>query len=139
MLNRHFFLHYVEMVLVMFAGMFVLGLPAAAGLRVLGTSTSELQADAPAVLLLGMAIVMTVPMVAWMFRRGHTWRPSVEMAASMFLPTFAVIGLKWGGLVEDFGALMLIEHMAMFPSMLVAMLLRLDEYTGHPGHAHSAA
>ena len=56
----------------------------------------------------------------------------------MFLPTFAVIGLKCGGLVEDFGALMLIEHMAMCPSMLVAMVLRVDEYSAHGHDAHHA-
>ena len=38
--------------------------------------------------------------------------------------------LLQGGLVEDIGALMAIEHVAMLPSMLVAMLLRRDEYTG---------
>jgi hypothetical protein len=26
----------------------------------------------------------------------------------------------------------------MFPSMLAVMLFRLDEYTGHGGHAHAA-
>ena len=88
--------------------------------------------------LLGMAVIMTVPMVAWMRYRGHTWRPSTEMAASMFLPTFAVIAVMWGGLLEDFGTLLVIEHVAMLPSMLVAMLLRRDEYArflaGLPDH-----
>jgi flagellar biosynthetic protein FliP len=62
------------------------------------------------------------------------------MALSMFVPTFAVIGLLWAGLVTDGGALMLILHLAMLPSMLVAMLLRREEYshshaTGHPAGA----
>jgi hypothetical protein len=80
-----------------------------------------------------MAVVMTVPMVAWMRHRGHGWRPSAEMAASMFLPTFAVIALMASGAI-DFWTAMGIEHAAMLPSMLVAMLLRRDEYTGHHGH-----
>ena len=55
----------------------------------------------------------------------------------MFLPSFAAIALLWTGLVESTDTLMLIQHVAMFPAMLVAMLLRLDEYTGHPGHVHA--
>jgi hypothetical protein len=128
---KRFIRHYVEMVVAMVLGMAVLGIPAEAGLRIIGTSTSELQNDAPAVALLGMAVIMTVPMVGWMAYRGHGRRPNSEMAASMFLPTFGVIALLWGGLVEDFMTLMTLEHVVMLPSMLVAMLLRRAEYTGH--------
>lgn len=33
---------------------------------------------------------------------------------------------------------MTLEHVVMLPAMLVAMLLRLDEYTGcHAGHGHA--
>jgi hypothetical protein len=79
---------------------------------------------------------MTVPMVAWMRYRGHGWPASAEMSASMFIPAFATIALLWGGLVEDIGALMLIEHVAMLPAMLVAMLLRREEYSG-ASHDHA--
>jgi hypothetical protein len=133
---KQFSRHYLEMVIAMFAGMLVLGLPAAMALPAFGTSTSELQVDAPALVLLGMAVTMTVPMVAWMRYRGHAWQPSNEMAAAMFLPTFGVIALLWGGVVEDFDTLMMLEHVVMLPAMLVAMLLRRDEYTR--GHAHHA-
>ena len=78
-------------------------------------------------------------MAAWMRRRGHGWAPVWEMTASMFVGSFAAIGLLWGGLVQDTDALLQIQHAGMLPSMLVAMLLRLDEYTGHGGHAHAAA
>ncbi|HYZ61496.1 MAG TPA: hypothetical protein VE650_03510, partial [Acetobacteraceae bacterium] len=54
-----------------------------------------------------------------------------EMAASMFLPTFGVIGVLWAGLLTDPMALMTIEHIVMLPSMLAAMLLRREEYSGH--------
>jgi hypothetical protein len=130
----HFSRHYAEMVIAMFLGMLILGLPAEAALMAVGSSTSELERDAPALMLLGMAIVMTVPMVAWMRHRGHGWRPNAEMAASMFLTTFAVIALMAGGAI-DFWTAMGIEHVAMLPSMLVAMLLRRDEYSGHAHHA----
>jgi hypothetical protein len=78
-----------------------------------------------------------VPMVAWMRYRGHSWPACAEMSASMFIPAFATIALLWGGLVVDIGALMLIEHVAMLPSMLVAMLLRREEYSSAHDHARA--
>jgi hypothetical protein len=138
--TRSFIRHYFEMVAAMFLGMFVLGLPAEAALRTMGTSSSQLETDAPAVLLLGMAAIMTAPMVGWMRYRGHGWRPNAEMAASMFLPTFGVIGVMASGMVEDFMTLMMAEHVVMLPSMLVAMLLRPHEYTcGVHAHVQSEA
>jgi hypothetical protein len=135
---RHFIRHYVEMVIAMFLGMVVLGVPAEGVLRAIGTSSSALEVDAPALMLLEMAVLMTVPMVAWMRYRGHSWRPSWEMAASMFIPTFAVIALMAGGIMDDFTTLLYVEHVAMLPSMLVAMLLRPSEYA-HSHHAHHTA
>src|SRR3954469_8614757 len=85
--------HYVEMVVVMFAGMIVLGLPGEAALHAMGSGSSELQADAPALVFLGMATTMTLPMVAWMRFRGHRWQPTLEMAASMIIPTLLAIAL----------------------------------------------
>ena len=134
--NRHFVRHYVEMLVAMVLGMVVLGLPAAAALSAAGMSMSELNNDAPALMLFGMAVTMTVPMIAWMRYRGHGWPASAEMSASMFLPAFGTIALLWGGLVEDIGALMLIEHVAMLPSMFVTMLLRREEYSG-ASHDHA--
>ena len=136
---RHFARHYVEMVIAMFLGMVVLGVPGEGLLHVAGTSTSELRTDAPAVVFLGMALTMTVPMVAWMRYRGHGWRRCWEMAASMFVPTFAVIGLMAGGVVDGFMTLMSIEHVAMLPSMLVAMLARPREYACAHGHHRAPA
>jgi hypothetical protein len=135
--NRHFVRHYVEMLVAMVLGMVILGTPATFALSAAGTSMSELHNDLPALMLFGMAVTMTVPMVAWMRYRGHGWPASAEMSASMFVPAFGVIALLWGGLVEDIGALMLIEHVAMLPSMLVAMLLRREEYSGGV-HGHGA-
>jgi hypothetical protein len=133
--TRQFIRHYLEMIAAMFAGMIVLGIPGEAALRALGTSTSQLKADAPALVFLGMAVTMTVPMVVLMRWRGHAWRPCWEMSASMFLPTFGVIGAMWAGAIGDFGTLMVLEHVAMLPAMLVAMLLRFDEYAGCHDHA----
>ena len=135
---KRFARHYFEMVAAMFLGMAVLGLPAGWVMGAAGTSWSELHTDAPALMLLAMAVTMTVPMVGWMAYRGHGRRANLEMSASMFLPTFAVIGLLWGGVVEDLGVLLSIEHVAMLLSMLAAMLLRPAEYTRHAHGAHEA-
>ena len=127
---RHFARHYGEMVLAMLLGMAVLWMPATLALGALGMSSQELHDDGAAMLLV-MATTMTVPMVGWMRFRGHGWPASLEMAASMYLPTFAALALLWGGVMEDLGALMTLEHVAMLLSMLAAMLLRRDEYSGH--------
>jgi predicted permease len=118
----HFARHYAEMVVAMLLGMLVLGLPLAL-----------LLPEGPEIELITMASTMTVPMVAWMRHRGHGWQPAWEMSAAMFVPTFAALGLLWGGLVDGTHTLMMIQHTAMFPLMLVAMLLRPSEYTGHRG------
>jgi hypothetical protein len=125
------------MVVVMFAGMIVLGLPGEAALNSLGSGTAELRNDAPALVFLGMVATMTAPMVAWMRYRGHRWQPTLEMAASMIVPTLVAIALLAAD-VLNFGALMGLEHVAMLLGMLAAMLLRIDEYT-HAHHAHAAA
>ena len=55
----------------------------------------------------------------------------------MIIPTLVAIAL----LATDafgFGALMGLEHVAMLLGMLVAMLLRLDEYTSHVHHTRNA-
>jgi hypothetical protein len=133
--TRRFVRHYVEMVLAMFAGMFALGMPLAALLGAAGVEVSDWRTDAPALMLLGMAFTMSAPMAMWMRYRRHGWAPVWEMTGAMFVPSFAAIGLHWVGLVEDADSLLLIQHVAMFPAMLAVMLFRLDEYTGHGGHA----
>jgi hypothetical protein len=136
--TKHFIRHYVEMVIAMFLGMAVLGGPAGWALSAMGISWDQLTDDAPALMFLGMATTMTVPMVAWMMYRGHGRRANTEMSASMFVSTFAVIGVMWAGLLTDLGVLMLVEHVAMLLAMAGVMLLRPAEYTHHHGHAHHA-
>jgi hypothetical protein len=121
--------HYIEMVLVMFAGMLVL-VPALLALAwIVGASRSDLERDAPALVLLGMGFSMTAPMVWWMRWRGHSWSATREMAGAMIVPTLGVVGLLAVGAVGDLGDLLMIQHVAMFPSMLAVMLLRREEYS----------
>ena len=127
--------HYVEMVLVMFAGMLVLGGALLLIVAALGTSPDELQEDAPALFLLGMGFSMTAPMVWWMQRRSHTWAATLTMALAMILPTMATIVFLAVRAIEDLDTLLMIEHVAMFPAMFVAMLPFRSEYT----HAQATA
>lgn len=119
-----FIRHYAEMVAVMFAGMYALMAPAGWLLGALGTSWSDLS---PAMYTFAMALTMTLPMVPWMRYRGHAWRPNLEMAASMLIPTFAVMAVLWAGVAK--GGLMVPEHAGMLACMLIAMLFRRDEYS----------
>jgi hypothetical protein len=135
---RHFVRHYVEMVIVMFAGMAVLGLLAGWAMTAMGTSWDELQSDVPAAMFGAMALTMVVPMVAWMRFRGHGWRANGEMSLSMVLPTLGAIALLSTDAVEDVGALLLAEHVVMLLAMLGAMLLRPSEYAA-PAHPHAHA
>jgi len=121
---KHFVRHYLEMVVAMFVGMGVLGLPASWAGDAVG-------ANSDAFMFLGMATTMTVPMVGWMLYRGHGWRANAEMSAWMFVPTFAVIGMLSAGVLTDIGALMIVEHVAMLLAMAGVMLLRPDEYIRH--------
>jgi hypothetical protein len=127
-LNRpgaRFALHYVEMVVVMVIGMELLDLPLALIFDV---------SHRPAAMLVEMTATMTIPMVAWMRLRGHSWRPCNEMAASMVLPALATLALLAADVVTGSGSSMVLLHALMLPSMLVAMLLRRSEYSC--GHAH---
>ena len=135
--TRSFIRHYIEMLIAMVAGMVALGGLGAAALPLIDTTADQIQADAPAFVLLWMATTMTVPMVAWMRFRGHGWPASVDMALSMFIPTFAAVALLATGAMTDLGALLSIQHVAMLPSMLIAMLLRRDEYTHSHAEAHA--
>ena len=133
--TRHFIRHYAEMVLAMVLGMVVLGVPAELTLDAAGVGMTELENDAPAVMLGGMAVIMTVPMAAWMAYRGHSRRANAEMAASMLVPGLGVIALLAAGVATDVDGLMMLEHVVMLPSMLGVMLWRRDEYSSH---AHMA-
>jgi hypothetical protein len=136
--TKHLIRHYAEMVAAMFLGMALLGPPAVWALGALGIDWADLSNDSPALMFVGMATTMTVPMLGWMMYRGHGWRANAEMSASMFGPTLAVIGVLWAGLLTDLGVLMLVEHVAMLLAMAGVMLLRPAEYAHHHGHDHHA-
>jgi hypothetical protein len=105
--------HYVEMVIAMFLGMFVLGGAGALLLGAVGVDVGAWRTEAAELLLLAMATTMSAPMVAWMRHRGHGWTPCWEMAGSMFVPSVAAIALLWGGLADDPDTLLAIQHVGI--------------------------
>lgn len=118
---RRFALHYLEMVVAMFAGMFALGLLWSA----LGVGFSHTRDPELAYLL--MAFDMSAGMAVWMRVRGHAWAGTLEMCAAMFAPVVPLFPLLWLGLIDGM-TVMILAHVAMFPLMLAAMLHRRDEY-----------
>ena len=123
---RRFLRHYVEMIIAMVGGMTVLGAAESALLNPVGWA--EVRA-VPELGALIMATNMTVPMVGWMWHRGHSPVALGQMAAAMYAPFVACLPLVWFGLLSATG-LMIAGHAVMVPAMTVAMLWRRDEYTG---------
>src|SRR5690242_6854901 len=76
-LVARFVRHYVEMILAMFAGMALLGLP-------LGVLYSH--DDHPLIAAVEMTVTMSAGMAFWMWYRRHHLRHVVDMTAAMVLP-----------------------------------------------------
>jgi len=131
-----FALHYLEMVLAMLVGMFVLGGAIRAVLAVAGVEYS--MARFPELVILEMGLTMALGMAAWMRFRGHGWPTTLEMSAAMLVPAAVMVPLVWLE-VLDGGAAMMLEHVVMFPLMLAVMLRRRDEYAAAHGRSWRAA
>ena len=120
--------HYLEMVVTMAVGMVVLHPLWALGLDALGLPGALHHAT---VMAMVMATDMSLGMGAWMRFRGHSWRPIVEMSATMYLPFAVFLPPVWAGAMSG-GAMITAGHLLMLPSMFALMLWRRDEY----GHGH---
>ena len=121
-----FLRHYLEMVAAMFVGMVALG---AAVRGVLTLAGLQFPAQYPELVALEMAVTMSAGMVVWMRHRGHGWASTLEMAGAMFAPAVALFPLRWLGVIAG-DALLVLEHLAMFPLMYLVMLRRRGEYGG---------
>jgi hypothetical protein len=132
--------HFLEMCVSMCAGgailsLIVFGIPALVG-------APNLREQFPELGLTLIAILLTLPMAAWMRFRGMEWRPIVEMSAVPIGLAILLIGGVWAGFAPDstlqatFGSFCGVSCVGMF----VVMLFRLDLYTGRTGHhmAHGA-
>ena len=125
-----FVLHFGEMVVVMYLGMYLLDMPSGAVISALGLSSSD-----PVTSALAMTVTMTLPMVLWMRVRGHTWERSGEMGAAMLIPSLAIVALAIAGAISRQGLAGTVMY-PMIPAMLALMLYRRSEYA-HCG-AHSS-
>jgi hypothetical protein len=122
--------HFLEMTGAMMVGMFVYGALVAGLMAAAGSDLESARLGQPELFALGMAFGMSVPMVAWMRRRGHDWSSAAEMSAAMFVPVAAlIVCYRLQAVSAD--SVCPIACAAMIPAMLVAMLNRHDEYTGH--------
>jgi nitrogen fixation protein FixH len=120
-----FLVHFGEMALAMLLGMVVLGIVSSAILVPRGFHLSRF----PEVYTLAMAFTMTVPMVLWMWIRGHCWRHSAEMTAAMFVPAAVCIGVCSLGLLPR-TTMLSWYHLLMWVAMLGIMLYRWSDYAG---------
>ena len=124
--TTHFLKHLGEMTVAMLLGMAVLGVPSELAFDAAGIDYDRIELEWPTVPALVMAFNMSVPMVLWMRRRGHSWSYTLEMAAAMFIPVLALTPVLWLGLISGDG-LSVIQHAVMIPSMIVVMLRRRRE------------
>jgi hypothetical protein len=91
--------HFLEMCIAMCAGgailsLIVFGIPALIG-------SPNLREQFPELGLILIAILLTLPMAAWMRFRGMEWRPIVEMSAVPIGLAILLIGGVWAGLASD--------------------------------------
>ena len=124
----HFWRHFVEMIIAMMVGMAVLGLPFRAVLGSFGYTRAEAFARFPEIVCVVMTFNMAAGMIVWMRFRGHGWRATAEMTLAMSAATAVALVMFWSHVVSE-EPLIGLMHVLMLPAMLVAMLLRREEYT----------
>ena len=128
----NFVQHLLEMTIAMFVGMFALGMPAKALFDALGWGAVN---DLTIPRTLVMATTMSIGMAAWMRVRGCGWPAIAEMSLAMYVPFLVMYPFYLTGVAGP-TAVMVVGHVLMTPAMIVAMLLRKDEYT-RSHHRHS--
>lgn len=120
--GRRLFVHYVEMILAMVAGMLAVG-----ALRDLVGLNPAFEAQ-PASWYLLMATDMSIGMAAWMRYRRHGWPGILEMCAAMYLPGLLLPFVVNGAMSPM--TFMGTSHVAMPVLMLVVLLRRRAEFGG---------
>jgi hypothetical protein len=131
--RAYFFRHLIEMYLAMQLGMALGPLAFAVAL---GASVGETRQQHPVAFLFVMAFSMTVPMVAWMLRCGHSWRSAGEMAVVMIAPALPLIGLTAGEVVSGSAC----AYMTASTIAMIALIVyRRGEYRATAGAHVSAA
>jgi hypothetical protein len=132
----HFVWHFVQMCLACCIGGFTLCFLFFGSASLIGYP--NLIQQVPELSTLVIAILVAVPMAAWMRFRGMEWRPTLEMAAAPIVLGVLLIALAWLGIVPKSSLIEWLTRLAC-PAMLIPMLLRLDLYTGGKGHHQQAS
>jgi flagellar biosynthetic protein FliP len=127
-----FVLHFGEMVVAMYVGMYALG---ALNAQVLVPFAHlDLTGPTPETQALAMGVFMGLPMAVWMWIRGYGTRHAVEMAAAMIGPFALAVALHVVGLVPQ-AAMMGVGSDLMWLAMVGVMLPHWRHYAGG-AHAH---
>lgn len=121
--TRSFVRHYVEMVLAMFAGMVVVGIPVEGVIALTGADAVARAIDGPIAAGTVMCAYMVAGMAGWMAYRRHSLRQNVEMNLAMVSPMALLVPLEIVGSIDG-PALMLWLHALMFLAMWIYMLWR---------------
>lgn len=136
--------HFLEMCVSMCAGGGILALVVFAGIPAL-VGGVDLRVQFPELSLIVLAILLTVPMAAWMRFRGMEWWPILEMSAVPSALALVLIAAVWAGLAPASTLQMRFSEFCGIAcvGMFVVMLPRLGLYTGrtgqHSGHGAHAA
>ena len=132
----NFLWHYLQMCMACCVGGVTLGVAFFGGASLIGYP--DLIVQAPFFSTLVLAIILTVPMVAWMRFRHHEWRPTLEMGSATMGLGIVLIALGTLGLVSLSRMFEWVASLAC-PVMLVPMLLRVRLYAGRMDHHSHAA
>lgn len=132
--------HYLKMCVAMCLGGGILtALLFLAGPALLGYP--DLREQAPDLALVVVAVILALPMAAWMRFRGMAWRPTLDMSGATIGLAIVLVALAGLGVVPDSSIREWVtgERVPRFcgPAcavMLVVMLFRLGLYTGRTGH-----
>lgn len=124
---RTFLLHFLAMLVAMGLGMVLLFPLWVRAIRGADATSWLLQVETQS---LAMATAMTLPAVVWMRIRRHRWLPTVEMALAMYAGFVVLFPFYWSEMITG-TQLILVGHVLMALFMLLAMLARRKEYTGH--------
>lgn len=124
--------HFLEMCAAMCVGVAVLDVPFVLVAKAAGVDDPI--RDLPEVAALVVAFNMSLPMVLWMWHRGHAWDCIRDMTAAMFLEAVVLIVAYWAGVISG-STVVAWQHSLMMPVMIAVMMLRLDLYTGRTDHA----
>jgi hypothetical protein len=127
--KRNFLRHLLEMIFISALGMLLFyGLAFQSGLSLIGLNSDIALLKFPEIVNFVMALSMTLPMVWWMFHRGHATKTCIEMGAAMFVPTLFAVGCLWLHIIPV-GFTLGFQIILMLPAMILVMLGRKSEYT----------